>query len=24
MTGEVRARDLHGAWTARHRGAMPR
>jgi hypothetical protein len=24
MTGEVRARDQRGAWTARHRGAMPR
>jgi SAM-dependent methyltransferase len=24
MTGEVRARDLRGPWTARHRGALPR
>jgi len=23
MTGEVRARDLRGPWTARHRGALP-
>jgi SAM-dependent methyltransferase len=24
MTGEVRARDLRGPWTARHRGPLPR
>jgi len=23
MTGEVRARDLRGPWTARHRGPLP-